>query len=111
MREVLGEIVGDDKWLSPEDEAALRERLQKEVREGRMQPDQVEKALKWVRLVGNISPEISSGIAHEVLKPQNPSVPDLRNEPLQPSTASGKQAMFWLLLAGLAALLYFALAR
>jgi hypothetical protein len=111
MKEVLREVVGDGKWLSPEDEAALRQRLESEVREGRLQPEQVEKAIRWVRLVGNISPEISSSIAHEVLKPPSPAVPELRNEPLQPSSPGTTQFLFWILLAGVSGLLYFYFSR
>jgi hypothetical protein len=107
IREVLREIAGDGKWLSPQDEAALRQRLESEVREGRMQPEQVEKALRWVRLVGNVSPEISSTITHEVLNPENPRPPEFGNEPLQPSTASGTRALFWFLLLGGGGLLFY----
>ena len=107
MREVLREIAGDGKWLSPQDEAALRRRLETEVREGRMQPEQVEKALKWVRIVGNISPEISSGLAREMPKSETPQAAELSNEPLQPSSASGKQAFLWFLLIGAGGLLFY----
>lgn len=107
LRELLGKFGDGGNWLTPENEAALRQRLEEEVREGRLQPEQIETTLKWVRLLGGVSPEIRNGIAEGMLKPQSPPGPDLSNQPLQPATAGSGQILFWIVLIGAGAFLYY----
>ncbi len=107
LRELLSKFGDGSNWLTPEKEAALRQRLEEEVREGRLQPEQIETALKWVRVLGGVSPELSSGITDGMLKPQSPAGPDLSNQPLQPATAGSGQILFWIVLVSVGAFLYY----
>ena len=109
MSDKLGDLLGKSfqpgETLSPTDQSEILGKIEAAVREGKMRREDVEKVVKTIHLLGVISPELADNLSVELMNIAEQAQPG--DAPIHPAGIQAKQIAFWVLLASIAAFIWY----